>query len=468
MRIITTDNNCGRYVVPSSQAIEDLRRIADCRTDSLVDKNKNDVWLFPARENSHEDGIENDAVLSLVEDRLYTGNIMGFIGVGSTELTIRSRFSDRDGNDWFMQYMLQKVFSINIFNLKHRLGEDSALDIAALLFPYFLQKALSQGIYREYIRSEHNDSRVRGTIDFNAHIRNNYPFRNGRVSYSMREYRYDNSVTQLVRHTIEFLRNKDSSRGILYSMPETQGYVKQIIDATPTYRRGDLKKVMLANSKPKIHPYYSEYRPLQKLCLEILRRDYLGYGAASATRIHGVLFDGAWLWEEYLNLTLSKAGFIHPRNKTGEGAIFTFLDRPGKYKRFPDFKKDAVIADAKYKRLASPAACDRRLNDDIDREDLSQMIAYLHITSSVTGIFICPSELFVMNPDTGEYYPETDFILRKEELYIYKVGELKGYGGRILIIGVNIPKYPETYADFAVAMSKTEACLLDSLNVIGC
>lgn len=115
-----------------------------------------------------------------------------------------------------------------------------------------------------------------------------------------------------------------------------------------------------------------------------------------------------------------------------------------------------------------PSASDRRLNNDIDREDLSQMISYLHITSSSTGIFICPSELFVMNQETGEYYPETDFILRKEELYIYKVGELKGYGGRILIIGVNIPKYPETYADFAVAMSKTETCLLDSLNVIGC
>ena len=31
--------------------------------------------------------------------------------------------------------------------------------------------------------------------------------------------------------------------------------------------------------------------------------------------IYGVLFDGAWLWEEYLNTFLADIGFEHPRNK---------------------------------------------------------------------------------------------------------------------------------------------------------
>lgn len=162
---------------------------------------------------------------------------------------------------------------------------------------------------------------------------------------------------------------KTDSKGILYSTPETQDYIKRIIQATPTYKRGDLGKVMLANSKPKIHPYYSEYRPLPKLCLQIIRR-----------------------------------------------------------------------------------------------EDLSQMISYLHITSSKTGIFICPSELLVMNPDNGEYYPDTKFILRQDELFVYKVGDLSGDGGRILIIGLNIPRSPSTYRDFAAAMSLAETGLLKALQ----
>ncbi len=53
----------------------------------------------------------------------------------------------------------------------------------------------------------------------------------------------------------------------------------------------------------------------------------------------------------------------------------------------PDLIKDTVIADAKYKRLSDPKDS-RRFNDKIRREDLSQMISDLRITSSKSGIFI--------------------------------------------------------------------------------
>lgn len=92
------------------------------------------------------------------------------------------------------------------------------------------------------------------------------------------------------------------------------------------------------------------------------------------------------------------------------------------------------------------------------------MISYLHITSSKTGIFICPSELLVRNPDNGEYYPDTKFIPRQDELFVYKVGDLSGDGGRILIIGLNIPRSPSTYRDFAAAMSLTETGRLKALQ----
>ncbi len=68
------------------------------------------------------------------------------------------------------------------------------------------------------------------------------------------------------------------------------------------------------------------------------------------------------------------------------------------------------------------------------------MISYLRIISSKSGIFICPSFLLVMNPDNGEYYPDTQFILRQDELFVYQVGDLSGNSSRILIIGLNIPR----------------------------
>ena len=465
MKELTTDNNCGNHVVhPSS--IDDLRHIADCPLDKLTEKENNDVWLFPSKENRYDDKIDNEFIVSLSGNILTTGNIMGFVGYGNTQLTIRSRFSQKnEGNDWFMQYMLQKVFAINIFDLKHASSEDGALDIAALLFPYFLQKALCQGIYREYIRCEYNDSHPKGALNISAHIKNNYPFRNGKISYTTREYKYDNSVTQLVRHTIEYLKSKDSVMRILCSNKETQGYIKQIVEATPTYCKEDRHKVITANMKPKIHPYYSEYRPLQKLCLQILKRQKMGYGQ-SQKRIYGVLFDGAWLWEEYLNLTMSKAGFAHPKNKTGEGSIYPFVGRKNKYKRFPDYMKDGIIADAKYKRLFLYDKFDR-VNDNLQRDDLNQMISYLHITSSKTGIFIGPTEFVIMDVNTGEFSNDDSLALSTRELQIMKVGDLMGDGGQIIIIGVNIPQSASSYKEFENAMQESEKVLQKTLNEIG-
>lgn len=461
-RIVKDNNTAGYDINPSN--IDDLRRIADCRLDRLTDSANNELWLFPRKGDRYDDKIEDQSIISIVGNKFTTGNIMGFVGCGETELTIRSRFSKADGHDWFMQYMLQNVFAINIFDLKHSRGTDDALNITALMFPYFLQKALRQGVYREYVRCEHNDSKVRGNINFNAHIKANYPFKNGRIAYTTREYIYDNSITQLIRHTIEFLKSDKMTWELLYANKNTQGYIKQIINATPSYRKGDIRKVLLANTKPKIHPYYSEYRPLQKLCLQILRREKLSYGQSSE-RIYGILFDGAWLWEEYLNLTLAKAGFTHPENKTGKGKIYPFKGKK-RYARYPDFKRDGVIADAKYKHLIRKSGNGDRVQEGLDRDDLNQMISYLHITSSDVGIFISPTIINVMNPETGEFYKDTDFVIRKDKLFAYRVGELDGYGGEIFIMGVNVPWSVESYADFVSAMQKTEDVLLQSINKI--
>lgn len=467
MKLLTTDNNYGQYVVPQ-ETIDDLRHIADCPLDKLTDKDCNDVWLFPSKENRYDDKIDDEVIFSLSGNHLETKNIMGFIGYGDTQLTIRSRFSQNNGgNDWFMQYMLQKVFAVNIFDLSHDSSSEGALDIAALLFPYFMQKALCQGIYREYIRCEYNDSHPKGSIDILAHIKNNYPFKNGKISYSTREYKYDNSVTQLVRHTIEYLKSKDYTMRVLCSSQEIQGYMKQIVEATPSYCKEDRHKVMLANMKPKIHPYYSEYRPLQKLCLQILKRQKMGYGQAGK-RIHGVLFDGAWLWEEYLNLTMSKAGFKHPKNKTQEGAIYPFIDRRNSYKRYPDYMKEGIIADAKYKRLLVVSADYHRVYDNIQRDDLDQMISYLHITSSKVGIFIGPTEVTLMDSKTGEFYKDDSIAFSTRELQVLKVGDLMGDGGQIIIIGVNIPQKTISYSEFEAAMRNTESVLLKKLQEVKC
>ncbi len=200
---------------------------------------------------------------------------------------------------------------------------------------------------------------------------------------------------------------------------------------------------MLANAKPKIHPYYSEYRPLQRLCLQILRRERLGYGDTDEN-IHGILFDGAWLWEEYLNITLSKAGFAHPKNKTGEGRYYPFKENR-KNEMYPDFYHPKagtvkngmidVVADAKYKWL-----------NTIERNDLYQMISYMHVMASNKGILICPAASSDTDVDGGVSQPSVS-----KESY----GTLKGKGGEIFICSVKIPEAVD-YAGFVGAMARIE------------
>ena len=143
----------------------------------------------------------------------------------------------------------------------------------------------------------------------------------------------------------------------------------EIVRVTPAYKLADRAKIIRMNKpKPIRHAYFREYRKLQELCLMILSREKHGLGPQSQ-RVHGILFDVAWLWEEYIYTLLPK-GFLHPRNKEKKGGILVFSG--GKRKVYPDFydRERKIVLDAKYKKLEDT---EKRIN----REDLFQLISIL-------------------------------------------------------------------------------------------
>lgn len=448
--------------------IDDLREIADISIDSLHDGNGRKLWLFPLAGDRYDDKIQDETILSFRDGKVYTGNIMGFIGFGNTKLSISSRFSKDSDKDYFLQYMLQQVFSINLFDLKSSFEKENMLDITPLVFPYFLQKALSQGLYREYTRNSYNDSKIRGALDLPRHIKENYPFKNGKMAYTTREFTFDNAMTQLIRHTIEFIKT-DSKLGqkILTGTPEMRDAVKMIYTATPSYRKGARNKVILYNLKPKIHPYYYEYRPLQQICIKILRNERISFGQ-SEKEMYGILFYGAWLWEEYLNKVFQRVGYDHPENRTGKGKIYVFKDRKNKYGRFPDFIKDGIVADAKYKNLVRKA--NDMVFDNISRDDIHQMISYIHITHAEKGVFVNPESFSYIEYPDGITPVEMNFPIRSNMLYtsIPRVGNLDGYGGEIYIIDFNIPQHCKSEEEFRKRMRDGENALERKLKYLDC
>ena len=146
-----------------------------------------------------------------------------------------------------------------------------------------------------------------------------------------------------------------------------------------------------------------------------------------SNNIHGILFDVAWLWEEYLN-TILKDDFIHPRNKQSKDGISLFVDRTRTV--YPDFynKKIDVVVDAKYKILDSS-------DKGIDREDLYQIISYSYILKSKIAGVVFPSA---------------------SKSKFSKIGKLSGYGANIFKQSIHIPQQVHGYREFDACIKKSE------------
>lgn len=387
---------------------------------------------------------------------LCTGNVMGFIGYEDTEIRIHSRFdktdndTNEDANDFFLYHMLAKVFHVNLFNLDTTSSrKNNILDLLMVMFPQMLKDAMSQGLYKEYRTYKYNDARVRGTIEVNRFIREDIPFQ-GKVAYRTREFSHDNKILQLVRHTIEYMRHHPWGHGLLNNDMDTRSNVLQIVNATPSYSKRDLMKVLSDNRRPVSHPYYTKYRALQQLCVSILRHDGLQYGEEK-DKVHGILFDGAWLWEEYMAVVLREQ-FDH---FTQKNAFDLFKGQEEKFfqKIIPDYLSkgwtdgdDAhaeAVADAKYMRLEERL----KLQGEQAYSVYYKTIMYMHRFNSKKGFIFYPMEA---NTEEKENVP--------------KVLSIAGTESKIYMCGFRIPQVVGTFQEFKNKMLDTEKDYIKAIN----
>lgn len=412
--------------------------------------------VFPSG-NAKADLGDKDYIFSLTEKEsdkpgFKTSNVMGFFSLDEdVRVKISSRF-DNSGKDFFLHYMLQKVCNV-AYTPHTESGEDAFYDFLYQLFPYYLNEALAQGIYRAYVTREYNDANVRGPIDVARHIKYNIPF-NGKIAYHTREYTTDNVITQLIRHTIEYIRSLQYGKIVLENgSKDLRDNIMAIEMATPTYSRNDRLNIIRRNARPVTHPYYTAYEPLRKLCLAILTNQKLSYGNDSDNMIAGILFDGASLWEEYLNTimqddeTLSKR-LLHPNNRNGFGRQYFFEGASGEI--FPDFLLDAnpasgnvmtsgQVLDAKYRRNA------------LDSDVYKQMLSYMFRFDSKIGKLLYP----VIDYDSRNGKNEKTVLpLRRDNNIVLEAQPFF------------IPKYSEEtkFESFAEDMEKAEAEFLKNLQ----
>ena len=426
-----TDN---QQALNKEEFITEYPKISQVLLDRTLDNlsQEDSIFIFPNDLKNSPDLDKEQKILETVNQKIKTGNVIGFLGCGQERLTISSRFSSKS-DDYFLHYLLQKVLNINLTSLDVGLSREERLyQLLIYLFPKYLEAAMRKGLYKEYQRFSHNDSHIKGVIDVGNHLKKNLPF-TGNITYTTREFTYDNPMMQLIRHTIEYIKNQKSlGRGIIYTNRDN---ITEIIRVTPSYKQADRAKVIRRNQdKPLRHAYFREYRKLQELCLMILNREEHGLGYQEQ-KIHGILFDVAWLWEEYVHTVLPKE-FIHPRNKDKTDGISVFSNRERKV--YPDFydRERKIVLDAKYKKL-------ELTEKGINRDDLFQLISYAYILQAEKA---------------GLIFPSIDQTVSSE------IGKVEGYGVFLKKWSIQIPQKTSSYSEFYEMLGKSERIFQNNIK----
>ncbi|MBQ9875099.1 MAG: hypothetical protein IJM30_11625 [Thermoguttaceae bacterium] len=389
------------------------------------------AFVFPEFVADAKDLTKDQMVLQSVDDKYRSGNVMGSLGCGKERLVIESRFSGSN-EDYFFQYLIERVLDFpNILDLKSDADRDDRLfKFLLFLFPHYLKRALRKGLFKKYVRNEYNDGNLTGVVDIARHIKLNTPFV-GNIARVRREFSYDNDLMELARHAIEFVKGSYGN----VPLARVKDEANLVIEATPRYEPRDRRKIVEANKKnPVRHAYFREYDALRRLCLLILRREGSWIGSGSR-QLSGVLFDGAWLWEEYVGSLINEA-FYHPMNKDRKGAQSLFDGKEGKI--YPDFiSRDAetrIVADAKYKRF-----------DNIKNKDYLQILAYMFRFDAKTGYCLYP-----------EAEGKDDQTLRMNRGSSYEKNVAPRDDVRLVKHGLKIPMDAENYETFVERIKLAE------------
>ena len=165
---------------------------------------------------------------------------------------------------------------------------------------------------------------------------------------------------------------------------------------------------------------------------------------AGTKQVFGILFDGAWLWEEYVSTLIGDA-FYHPMNKAGTGAQRLFGGNIGLI--YPDFiskvSDNRVIADAKYKPL-----------DNIGNKDYLQLLAYMFRFDAKLGLYLYPEatgeEDLVLHLNSGISFEKN--VFPRDDICVVKHG-------------LRIPTNAESYEAFAEKMLLSEAEFCQSFGI---
>lgn len=413
--------------------------------------------------------------------RLDTGNMMGVVRLHSpdfkseVQLEISSRF-DEANSQKFLRHLLCVGLGVDITEEVGGDQESGWEFLLAYLFMNRLGEVMSVGLLKQY-RSYHlNDFNPRGHIDISRHIHQNWPVLRG-VAYTKTESVFDIPIIHLLRHAAEKIVRKWPD--LLVRLGDASEMVKMLRENTPSWSANQ-NAMILQNREcliPVHHPYFSAYyEPLRCLARFVLQDENASvYG--SDDMVSGVLFNGADLWEEYLNVLLSRLAkrkdaffalgeFNHANNRTRSDPIYLYRPRfrgAGRQRIYPDFRwrnSDVIherhewdcILDAKYKGLLKDNQCAEKGDCGapcVSLEDRCEMAQYVMATKARLCVLMCPMKESECDEvaRTSNANKEEDFRKHDGDCEWYEDGVFFGYEAKVVVIPMTIPRSDTTDAN---------------------
>ncbi|MDD3023808.1 MAG: hypothetical protein PHE26_07920 [Syntrophomonadaceae bacterium] len=336
-----------------------------------------------------DDGISNNKEVSI-----YTSNIVGVLKCNDVIVEVQSRF-DANNNQYFFSTMLSHAFNCG-FSKDFRPNVDSNgiwEIMLVLVFADSLEKAYQQGLFKQYVENKYNDYSFKGRLDVTRHLKSNIPFQ-GRIAWSNREYSYNNPIINLIHHTINTVSFRYYDIWMkIYSKNSHLPEIERVIrEASPTYSWNTHYHLLQECNKPINHPLFSEYEPLRKICLMILREEGIKVYNADEDEVYGILFDCAWLWENFVfKRLLSKISFKKQEMQFKQPAMKALFINKNSPKYQPDFitvpESKGIVLDAKYKE-----AYEQKDSNEGENNDLYQAMSYQFLHDSVLTGLVFPTK----------------------------------------------------------------------------
>ena len=180
-----------------------------------------------------------------------------------------------------------------------------------------------------------------------------------------------------------------------------------------------------------------------------MKKERISHGSQN-NKVHGILIDASWLWEEYIATIIKETGFVH-HTTSNSFKLFKDVETGNKFQNIiPDYiwtlnNGKEIVADAKYIPL------NRFDNTDAERASAIyyKTIMYMYRFATNKGYLLYP-------------YSEEENENEKNDVIDYEIDNEKGC--HLYKIRLTIPKCEEEYSDFKTNIATNEQEFIKKLQ----